>query len=73
MSRTCKHEYREGLQRIIDAKIACEQVVSAAEPSAPPKIVDLMEALTKSLIAVSAGKKKPAKATAERPTTAKHA
>src|SRR5947209_11056649 len=61
---TYKDEYREGLQRIIDAKIAGEQVVSAAAPNAPPKIVNLMEALTKSLNAVSAGKKKPAKATA---------
>jgi DNA end-binding protein Ku len=68
---TYKDEYREGLQRIIDAKIAGEQVVSAAEPNAPPKIVNLMDALTKSLNAVSAGKKKPAKATAEKPATAK--
>src|SRR5438067_13828657 len=58
-----KDEYREGLQRIIDAKIAGQQVVSAAAPQAPPKVVNLMDALKKSLDAVSAQKKRPAKAT----------
>jgi DNA end-binding protein Ku len=56
-----KDEYREGLQRIIDAKIAGEEVV-ATSPEAPPKVVNLMDALKKSLDAVSAGKKKTAKA-----------
>jgi DNA end-binding protein Ku len=55
-----KDEYREGLQRIIDAKVAGEDVVAtAAAPT--PKVVNLMEALKKSLDAVSAGKKRPAK------------
>ena len=54
-------EYREGLQRIIDAKIAGEEIVAPAV-EAPPKVVNLMEALKKSLSAVSAAKKKPAKA-----------
>jgi DNA end-binding protein Ku len=56
-------EYRAGLQRIIDAKIAGQEVVA---PSAeePPKVVNLMDALRKSLDAVSASKKKPARATA---------
>jgi DNA end-binding protein Ku len=57
-----KDEYREGLQKIIDAKIAGEQVVTAATPDAPPKVVNLMDALKKSLDAVSTQKKKPAKA-----------
>jgi DNA end-binding protein Ku len=56
-----KDEYREGLQRIIDAKIAGEEVV-ASTVEAPPKVVNLMEALKKSLDAVGAAKKKPAKA-----------
>src|SRR5262245_11961845 len=43
-----KDEYREGLQRIIDAKIAGQEVVAPAV-EAPPKVVDLMEALRKSL------------------------
>ena len=56
-----KDEYREGLQRIIDAKIAGEEVV-AASTEEPPKVVNLMEALRKSLDSVSAKKKQPAKA-----------
>jgi DNA end-binding protein Ku len=72
-----KDEYQEGLQKIIDAKIAGEEVVAPAE-EAPPKVVDLMEALRRSLDQVSAGKKKTAKvdkekkveAVAEAPKTA---
>src|SRR3954468_12229317 len=58
-----RDEYREGLQKIIDAKIAGEEIV-ATSPEAPPKVVILMDALKKSLDAVSAGKKKTAKAPA---------
>jgi DNA end-binding protein Ku len=58
---TYKDEYREGLQRIIDAKIAGEEVVSTTT-EAPPKVVNLMDALKKSLDSVSATKKRPAKA-----------
>ena len=61
-----KDEYREGLQKIIDAKIAGEEIV-APTVEAPPRVVNLMEALKKSLDAVSSGKKKPAKAVAEKP------
>jgi DNA end-binding protein Ku len=61
-----RDEYREGLQKIIDAKIAGEEIV-APSAEAPPKVVNLMEALKKSLDAVSAGKKKTAKAVGERP------
>ena len=56
-----KDEYQEGLRAIIDAKVAGEEFV-APEESAPPKVVDLMEALRKSLDQVSRGKKKTAKA-----------
>ena len=56
-----KDEYREGLRRIIDAKIAGEEIVATEMPEAP-KVVDLMEALRKSLNAVSTEKKKPVKA-----------
>ena len=56
-----KDEYREGLRKIIDAKIAGEEIV-ATEVQDPPKVVDLMEALRRSLNAVSTEKKKPAKA-----------
>jgi DNA end-binding protein Ku len=57
-------EYREGLQKIIDAKIAGEEVVAPVVEAAP-KVVNLMEALRKSLDTVSAAKKKPAKTVAE--------
>src|SRR6266540_1057125 len=65
-----KDEYREGLQRIIDAKIAGEEIVAPAL-EAPPKVVNLMDALKKSLDAVSATKKKPAKATVAKATAPK--
>ena len=54
-------EYRAGLQAIIDAKIAGQEIV-APSPEAPPKVVNLMDALRKSLDTVSATKKRPAKA-----------
>jgi DNA end-binding protein Ku len=67
-----KDEYREGLRRIIDAKIAGEEIV-AHETEAPPKVVNLMDALRKSLDTVSATKKRPAKAVAAKPAAAKPA
>jgi DNA end-binding protein Ku len=63
-----KDEYLQGLQRIIDAKVAGEDVVRPTV-DAPPKVVNLMEALKKSLDAVSATKKKPAKAAVVKPGT----
>jgi len=65
-----KDEYREGLQRIIDAKVAGEEIV-ATSAEAPPKVVNLMEALKKSLDTVSAGKKKTAKAASTKPVAAR--
>src|ERR1041385_1436044 len=59
-----KDEYREGLQEIIDAKIAGREVV-APEVEEPPNVVNLMEALKKSLDRVSEKKKSPAKAIVE--------
>jgi DNA end-binding protein Ku len=56
-----KDEYKEGLRQIIDAKIAGEEIV-APEVQEPPKVVDLMEALRRSLDSVSTEKKKPVKA-----------
>jgi len=56
-----KDEYKEGLRQIIDAKIAGEEIV-APEVQESPKVVDLMEALRRSLDSVSATKKKSAKA-----------
>jgi DNA end-binding protein Ku len=59
-----KDEYKEGLRKIIDAKIAGEEIV-APEVQEPPRVVDLMEALRRSLDSVSQEKKKPAKARME--------
>jgi DNA end-binding protein Ku len=56
-----RDQYQEELQRIIDAKVAGEEVVATVE-EAPPKVVNLMDALRQSLDRVSAGKKKAAKA-----------
>jgi DNA end-binding protein Ku len=55
-----RDEYQEELQRIIDAKIAGEEVVAKAEET-PPNVVNLMDALRQSLDRVSTGKKKTAK------------
>ena len=55
-----RDEYQEELQRIIDAKIAGEEVVATDEET-PPKVVNLMDALRQSLDRVSTGKKKTAK------------
>ena len=63
-------EYQAELRRIIDAKIAGEEVVVAAE-EAPAKVVNLMDALRKSLDSVSTSKKKPAKAKRTASRTAK--
>jgi len=65
-----KDEYKEGLRQIIDAKIAGEDIV-APEVQEPPKVVDLMEALRRSLDSVSLDKKKPAKAALAKPAKAK--
>jgi DNA end-binding protein Ku len=59
---TFTDNYQQELRRIIDAKVAGEEVV-VQEEEAPTKVVDLMEALRRSLESVSTGKKKPAKAT----------
>ena len=55
-----RDDYQEGLRKIIDAKIAGQEVV-ATEVQEPPRVVDLMEALRQSLDAVSKDKKKTAK------------
>ncbi len=62
-------KYQEELQRIIDAKVAGEEVV-ATEEETPPKVVNLMDALRQSLDRVSTGKKKAAKAVIAKPVRA---
>jgi DNA end-binding protein Ku len=53
-------DYQQELRRIIDAKIAGEEIVAPAE-EAPPKVVNLMDALRQSLDRVSATKKRTAR------------
>ena len=65
-----KDEYKEGLRKIIDAKIAGEEIV-APEIQEPARVVDLMEALKRSLDSVSSEKKKPAKAELQKVAVAK--
>jgi len=52
-----RDEYQAGLREIIDAKIEGREIVTQEE-EAPPKVVNLMDALRKSLDSISAGKKK---------------
>ena len=55
-----KDDYQVELKKIIDAKIEGKEVVGTPE-EAPPKVVNLMEALRQSLDRVSSGKKKAAR------------
>ncbi len=55
-----KDEYQDELRRIIDAKIAGEEVTATRE-EAPPKVINLMDALRQSLDRVSTDKKKSVK------------
>ena len=56
---TYKDDYQVGLREIIDAKIEGREVI-AQEVEAPPNVVNLMEALRKSLDSISASKRPPA-------------
>jgi DNA end-binding protein Ku len=68
-----RDDYQVGLREIIDAKIEGREIV-APEVEAPPKVVNLMDALRKSLDSVSATAKKPAPMRAEsRPAPRKRA
>jgi len=64
-----RDDYQHELRRVIDAKIAGEEVVAPTEEM-PAKVVSLMEALRKSLDTVSEGKKKSAKVEVEKPAAA---
>src|SRR6202030_2966937 len=55
--RSYQDEYQEGLREIIDAKIGGREIVTQ-EVEAPPKVVNLMDALRRSLDTISASKKK---------------
>src|SRR5919202_353069 len=51
-----RDEYQDGLRAIIDAKIEGREI-AVQEESAPPKVVNLMDALRKSLDSITASKK----------------
>jgi DNA end-binding protein Ku len=59
-----RDEYQVGLREIIDAKIEGREVV-APVVEAPPKVVNLMDALRKSLDSISATSRKPASSRVE--------
>jgi DNA end-binding protein Ku len=61
-----KDTYEEALRDIIEQKIAGKEIVEPAPAEEPPRVVNLMDALRKSLDQVSTGKKKPAKAVGSR-------
>jgi DNA end-binding protein Ku len=69
---TYKDEYQEGLKAIIDAKIAGQEIVAPVVEAAP-RVVNLMDALRRSLDAVSAQKKTPMKAVVAKPAAKKRA
>jgi DNA end-binding protein Ku len=64
-----KDDYQDALRKIIDAKIAGKEVVAPAQ-EAPPKVVNLIDALRQSLERVSTTKKKTARIAAARPARA---
>jgi DNA end-binding protein Ku len=55
-----KDDYQEELRKIIDAKVEGKEIVGPPD-EAPPKVVNLMDALRQSLERVSAGKKRTAR------------
>jgi DNA end-binding protein Ku len=55
-----KDDYQTELRKIIEAKIAGEEIV-APKDEAPPKVVNLMDALRQSLERVSTTKKRTAR------------
>src|SRR5499427_11093551 len=67
-----RDDYQVGLREIIDAKIEGREIV-APEVEAPPKVVNLMEALRKSLDTISATKKTAAPAASRAPAEKKRA
>ncbi len=64
-----KDDYQASLRKVIDAKIAGEEI-AAPKDEAPPKVVNLMEALRQSLEKVSTTKKKTARIEQSKPKAA---
>jgi DNA end-binding protein Ku len=68
-----RDDYKDELRRIIDAKVAGEDVVAAPVAETPSNVVDLMAALRRSLDSVSTGKKPAVKANLRKTTAEKAA
>jgi DNA end-binding protein Ku len=62
--------YEDALRKMIDAKIEGEEII-ATEEEPQPRVVNLMDALRKSLSEVSKEKKRPARATTTKPKRTK--
>jgi DNA end-binding protein Ku len=58
--------YEEALKKMIERKIAGEEIVEPAERKTTPKVVNLMDALRKSLDEAGTRRKRPARATMAR-------
>ena len=54
-----KDEYREALEKIIDAKVEGRETVEVEEPEPEGKLIDLMAALEASVSAATASRKEP--------------
>ena len=66
-----RDQYEEALRRMIEQKVAGKEIVEPTPVEEPARVVNLMDALRKSLNQVSAEKKIPAKASHAKPS--KHA
>ena len=62
------NDYQKGLRDIIDAKIAEREVITP-EVQEPPKVVNLMEALRRSLDSIGVATKTPARVESTVPDT----
>jgi len=68
-----RDEYQDRLKELVDAKLAGQQIAEAPEPQLAP-VIDMMEALKKSLAArESAPKKPPVRPAAEEAAAPKRA
>jgi len=71
-----RDHYRDRLKEAVDRKVAGEEITSAAPADEAPHVIDLMDALKKSLAAGRSGRARHptrAHATADRPSTRKRA
>jgi DNA end-binding protein Ku len=68
-----KDEYREALEKIIEAKVEGRETVELEEPEPEGKLIDLMAALEASVNAAKAGREKPVSVSEAKAARAKRA